>query len=240
MISIAAIDDSKNILDDYINNIPKWLSQNNIDGELVIATSSPNKFINAVENNLVNVCIIDINLKNDTNGMDLARQVRAINKSCEIIFVTACLEYIQEAFEVKAYGFIQKPRWDKLQNTLVDLSKEKQLNKRSCIDIKCGSQVFFIQIEDINYIEHLQTKTVIHTSDGDYHTYEGLEELVDRINDVRFKRCHRSIFINTFCVYCLDVKNKEFILKDKSRCSIGPKYFANFKTQEGWRQLLCL
>jgi len=240
MINIAVLDDESYLVKEYERHINLWIEKNELDGNLILATTSPDKFIDIVSSKLVNVFIIDINLRKSTNGMYIAKQIRKVNSACEIIFLTGCLEYIQQAFDVHAYQFIPKPGLDALKRTLITLSREKLMHRKKCIDIKCGSQVFFVPISEITYIEHLRNKTVVYTIDSEYSTYEGLENLVKRINDTRFKRCHRSIFININYLHCLDIKNKNLILKNGVSCSIGHKYCSSYKIQENWRDFLCL
>ena len=239
MINIAVLDDEPDLVKEYERHINLWIEKNEVNGNLVLSTTSPNKFIDTVSSKLVNVSIIDINLRKSTNGMQIAKQVRKVNSTCEIIFLTGCLEYIQQAFDVQAYQFIPKPGLDVLNKSLVALSRDKLMHRRKCIDIKCGSLIFFVPISEITHIEHLQNKTIVYTIDSEYSTYEGLENLLKRINDSSFKRCHRSIFINLNYLHCLDIKNKSLVLKNGVSCSIGSKYCSTYKIQESWRNFLC-
>ncbi|QNU67235.1 response regulator transcription factor [Ruminiclostridium herbifermentans] len=243
MINLAILDDELRVLGEYEKKFSKsWFEKNDVDGEILLVTSSPNEFISTVLKGLVNVCIIDVNLNSNTNGMSLAKHLRKLGYSCEIIFMTGCLEYIQQAFEVQAYNFIPKPGWSMLEKTLINLSKENKTTKRNIIDIKCNHEIFFIPIEDITHIERVQTKTNVYTQSNSsiYSTYEGLEQLVNRMNDSRFKRCHRSTFVNVEFVFSLDQKRKVLTLTNGEYCDIGPKYYDNFKTQQNWRNFLCL
>jgi two-component system response regulator AgrA len=239
MINIAVLDDEAYLVEEYANYINSWIERNEVDGNLVLATTSADEFLSIVSDRLVNVFIIDINLRKNTNGINVARQIRKLNDACEIIFLTGCLEYIQQAFDVHAYQFIAKPGLDILKRTLIALSKEAMMHRNKCIDIKCGSQVFFVPVSEITHIEHLKNKTVVHTTDSEYPSYEGLEGLLKRINDRRFKRCHRSIFINISYLHCLDIKNKNLILKNGVCCNIGPKYYNTYIMNKNWRNFLC-
>ncbi len=237
MINIAVLEDDPKIISDYEKNLPCILEKNNIEGELIIVTDSPDRFIDKVKKSIVNVCIIDINLRTNTTGMHIAELIREEGINCEIIFMTGHLEYMQQAFSVKAFNFITKPGWSALETTLIKISREQSKGLRSCIDIKCNSQIFFISINDIYYIERIQTKTYIYTKNDIYSTYEGLEELAARINDPRIKRCHRSIFVNIEYIHCLDMKSKILTLTNGVNCNIGPKYYNSLKD---WRDFLCL
>lgn len=243
MLSVAILEDNNKVLSDYQKLLPEWFDKSKIDGHIILATSDPKEFISVVSSNTVNVCIMDISLNCNVNGMYLAKQIRKAGSQCEIIFMTGCLEYIYQAFDVQAYKFIEKPGWSTLEKVLIKLSKDinnRSVNRRSYIDIKCNSEVFFIPLSDITYIERVKTKTNVYAKNCVYYTYEGLEELALRINDPRFKRCHRSIFVNIEYIYRLDQKRKILTLTTGSNCDIGPKYYSNFKSPESWREFLCL
>ncbi len=243
MLKIAIIDDEQKMLNEYNRRIEDIFENNGIEGEVIIATSDPKEFLTTVKSGLINVCIMDINLRSATNGMQLAKQIRKLENRCEIIFITGCFEFVRDAFEVQAYNFIYKPGWTNLEKTLNRLNKEftnRMLLKRNVIDIKCSYEVYFIAIEDIVYLERNGTKTSIFTKSSELQTYEGLEDIAKRINDKRIKQCHRSIFVNIEFISCFDQKNKKLILKTGVSCDIGPKFQENFKSQENWRNFLCL
>ncbi len=228
MLKIAVLDDEPEILTKYKNFVPTLFEKHKVDGDLVLATSDHNRLLEEIASNKVNVCILDINLTNSTNGMYIAQKIRQEGFEIEIIFVTGCLDFIRQAFDVRAYQFIYKPGWDELGNTLLKLAREKESNDQACVKVKCNSEIYFIPKSDINSVERLKSKTVIRSAKGEYSTYEGLEELVNRINDGRFKRCHRSVFVNTKKIYCIDLKKKIIKLQDGSSCDIGPKFFSEF------------
>lgn len=235
MINIAVLDDELKFIYDYENKIPEILKKNNIEGGLILATNSTSKFLDAVKSNKVNLCILDIDLKSNITGMNIANELRKEDYPCDIIFMTGHYEYIKEAFDVQAFNFIQKPGWDELERNILKLSNEDlKRNSKRTVGIKCGFDVIFINFDTILCIEHIGTKTTIHTTTGRYDTYEGLEDLINRISDKRFIRCHRSVFININYLQKIDIKNREIILTDGSQYKIGPKYYPLF---QAWREL---
>ncbi len=228
MLKIAVLDDDPLTLERYSINIPNWIDKHKLNGDLVLVTSSYFELMEEINNNKINVCVIDISLSDDVNGMHVAQKIRAGNYEIEIIFVTKCLDFIKQAFEVKAYQFIYKPGLEELETTLIKLAHEKEAQNQPYIKIKCNSDIYFIPIADINNIEREKSRTVVHSEKGDYVTWEGIEEIVNRINDARFKRCHRSIFVNSQKIYKIDLKHKNILLKNGTNCDIGPKYYADF------------
>ncbi len=249
MLYLAILDDDANILVEHETRISNLFKKHKIDGEIVIATRDYRKFVEVVQNNKVNVAIIDINLKDNINGMHIAKQIRENNRDIEIIFFSGCLNYSQLAYEVKAHWFIEKPNWTFLEITLVNLNKEMLKYKKSIICIECNTGdredygKSFIALNDIDYIDRVGNKTCIHidkdaTSVKDtYYTSEGLAELKDRIGDERFQQCHKSIIINTEKIEHINSKYTIITLHSGIECDIGPKFRNYFRE---WRPLsLC-
>ena len=55
--------------------------KHNIDATIGLATSNPNDFFSYIENNNIDVLILDVNLKAEISGCDVAEIVRKKNKS---------------------------------------------------------------------------------------------------------------------------------------------------------------
>lgn len=244
MLNFAILDDDKNTVDELINTILNLIEKNKIDGEIITATTDNNKFLKAVYDNKVNCCIIDINLMDKTNGMSIAEKIREVNQDVKIIFYTACVHFIQVAYEVQAYWFVYKPRLDTLETVLLRLNREikNQKQKVICIEVNSGEREsygqYFIPLKDIYYIECLNEKSYIHTvmyktGKCEYITYETLKSLTKRINDNNFHQCHKSIIVNTEKI--LNKSTKYLTLQDGSVCDIGPSFRGYFKD---WRPQL--
>ncbi|MCX8132102.1 MAG: LytTR family DNA-binding domain-containing protein [Clostridia bacterium] len=238
MLSIAILDDDENILNDYNKKISKWLKKNSIKGEIVISTNDPQVFLRELREKQVNVCIIDINLKSEVNGMYIAECIRKEGLPVEIIFSTGLLEYMPKAFDVRAYNFIAKPLNENLEKCLIklnqDLMERKTLYKK--IDVRFGSTVYYINIDDIVFIEHIGNKTVLHIKNRNIETYEGLEEIISRLDDKRFLQCHRSVYINIDFIESLNIKNKRLLMITGDTCEVGPKYYNIIKDKLEWSE----
>lgn len=57
---------------------------------------------------LYDLIFLDIEMPS-INGMEVAENLRKMQYSGEIIFLTGYMEYIQEAFKVRAFRYLQKP-----------------------------------------------------------------------------------------------------------------------------------
>lgn len=234
MLSIAILDDNEKLLEEYEQLIPALFKKNNIEGQIVIATSDYREFIREVRNQSVNVCIIDINLRSDVNGIYIAKRIRKEKLKTEIIFCTGMLEFMHDAFDVNAYHFVLKPISRNLEKCLVKLSKEIDERKKTngIIEIKSGSRIYYIPLGSISHICREGTKSIIYTKNHIIEVYESLESMLAQINDKRFIRCHRAIIINKEYLDYVDKKNKDIVLTNGFKCKLGMRYGSIFSQTE--------
>lgn len=230
MLSIAILDDNKKALADYNRLIPEWLKKNQIKGEIVVATSDYKEFLKEVKDQRVNLCILDINLHEEINGLYIAKYLRKEKIKTEIIFCTGMLDYISQAFDVGAYNFISKPLNNNLEKCLVRLSKEidERETVKSIIEIRYGSKIYYVPVDTITHFQRIGSKTIITTTGRDLETYDSLETFILRLNDNRFVQCHRSTIINKDFLDYVDIKTKSIRLTTGFQCEIGSKFYPIF------------
>lgn len=226
MLSIAILDDNIRLLEDYEQLIPAWFNKYNIKGRIIIATTDYKEFIRTVREQSVNVCIIDINLQSEVNGVYIAKCLRKEKIKAEIIFCTGMLEYMQQAFDVNAYHFITKPIGRNLEKCLVKLSKEiaERENSKNVVEIKSGFHVFYVPLDSISHICREGTKSIIYTSNRIIEVYDSLESLISQLKDMRFIRCHRAVIINKEYLDYIDKRNRRIFLTNGFKCKLGSTF----------------
>lgn len=240
MLSIAILDDNIRMLEEYEQLLPAWFLKNNIKGQIVSATTDYREFLREVCRGSVNVCIIDINLRSEVNGIYIAKYLRKENIRAEIIFCTGMLEFMQQAFDVNAYHFITKPVGSNLERCLVKLSREieeRESNKR-ILEIKTGSRIYYIPLDSITHVIREGTKTIIHTQNKVLEVYESLESISSRMNDNKFIKCHRAVIVNKDYVEYIDKKNRTVVLTNGFSCKLGTRNNAFFLPQRKEQQFL--
>lgn len=100
---IFAIDDEKIALDGLVGAIQKAAPAVEVMG-----FRSAEKALDACRELEPDVVFADIELR-DMNGVELARQMKALLPNINIIFTTGYTEYTVKAFEIHASGYILKP-----------------------------------------------------------------------------------------------------------------------------------
>ena len=93
MLNFALCDDNYSAIDKLSKMLNSILISNNLKGQITFTSSSPDKLLNFVKHNPVHVLLLDIDLKSTKSGIELAEQIRAIDKSVYIIFITGHFEF---------------------------------------------------------------------------------------------------------------------------------------------------
>lgn len=241
MLSIAILDDNLRLLEEYDQLIPLWLKRNDIQGGIVLSTSDYKEFLRRVRDQAVNVCIIDINLRSEVNGLYIAKCLRKEGLPVEIIFCTGLLEYMPQAFDVSAYNFIIKPAGRNLEKCLVKLNSEIEAREsgKKTLEIKFGTRIYYLPLDSITHIRREGSKTIINATNRILNVYESLESIAARLNDNRFLKCHRASIVNRDYIDYIDKKSKRLVLTNGYECELGSTFSVsnNIKNGSDWNEL---
>jgi len=228
MLSFVLCDDNKTILDRLNKMLESLFLTHNFDGEVTFCSTDPKSTLEYVKNNNVNVLLLDIDFKSDFSGLDLASEIRKVNRDAYIIFTSAHLEYILMAYKCKTFDFIPKPiTIERLEETFLriidDINCASAENKNHFIKINNRNTI--INQDSIRFIKKDRMKLVFCTDDKTYETYSSFNKISQELPS-NFIRCHKSYIANidkitnvssTHNTICFDNDNN-------IKCYIGPKY----------------
>ena len=87
----------------------------------VLAYRKPRELLEAAKENGCDIAFLDIHMRG-MDGVELARELKAVNPKMNIIFVTGFSDYTGEAMSLHASGYIMKPvNKEKVEQELADL-----------------------------------------------------------------------------------------------------------------------
>ena len=109
MLNFIICDDNLNILEKLSQMLEKIFIKNDYEAKIAFKSDKPEDILEYVRENKVDVAILDIELKTNKSGLDLANEIRKINKEIYLIFTTAHLEYVMLAYKYKTFDYIRKP-----------------------------------------------------------------------------------------------------------------------------------
>lgn len=225
MLNFVICDDNLNMLNKFSKILDSIFISDNIDATIACSTSNVEEILDFVSNNKTDVVMLDIQLKSNINGIELAEKIRELNKNCYIIFTTGHLEYSLVAYKVKTFDYLPKPiTYERLEETILRLVKD--MNGRPKRYIKIDNKNTMIDENEILYIKRDGMKLVFHTNSKDYDTYSSFNKIQDSLPD-NFIRCHKSYIANINKIVNVEpVSNTLFF--NNSQCEIGPKYKNSF------------
>lgn len=86
MLDFVLCDDNFNVLSKLEKMLESIFIEKNLDARIALSTTAPEELINYIRNNKVNVIILDIDLKSNVSGLDLANIIRKKDKKCLYYF----------------------------------------------------------------------------------------------------------------------------------------------------------
>lgn len=156
--------------------------------------------LSAIEHgNTFDAVLLDIFLT-DTNGIDVARSLRTINDSIDLVFLTSSTDYAVESYTAEACDYVIKPVF---QNTLFrTLDKlvarvEKESYQGIVIRSVEGNLVKVVW-KRLMYLEAMKHNVVFYHADGtSTKTRLPFASFVEKLsNQESFVQTHRSFIIN--------------------------------------------
>ena len=167
-----------------------------------------------IESNLPDIILMDINLKGDLDGVEIATLIQKSYK-IPIIFLTANSDEVNfnRAKATNPYGFIAKP-FKKLdlqrtiELTIIRIQEEHALENHlevtpdepfilsDCIFVRSHDKMVKVNITDILYIEAERNYCKIHCKDKEHLLVLTLKDIEEKLSSQHFLRIHRSFIVN--------------------------------------------
>lgn len=224
MLNFVVCDDNTIILNKLSKMLESIFITNEFDAKVVYEGNDATQIMKYIHYHPVDVIILDINFKSDITGLDIAKELRKINKNAYIIFTTGHLEYVMMAYKVKTFDYLPKPiTIERLEETIDRLFVDMKSNSKKYIRI--GNKNTIINEDDICYIKRDGMKLVFATADKNYEAYTSFNKLQSCLPE-NFVRCHKSYIANVNKISHIN-NNSIISFENNMSCLIGPKYKDN-------------
>ena len=196
MLNFVLCDDNENVLNKFSKMLDLIFVNNDLDGKVSFVTSNPKEVLEYAKNNQVDVLILDIDLKSEISGIDIANKIRNINKKVYLIFATAHLEYLMLAYKCKTFDYLPKPiSLENLESTVLRLFNDINENQSDKQFIKIHNRNTIIRADSICYIEKDNMKLIFKSKDANYSVYSSFNKIQTELPS-SFIRCHKSYIVN--------------------------------------------
>lgn len=162
--------------------------------------------------------VLDVQMP-ELDGFEVVRRV-GIDEMPPVLFVTAYDEYAVDAFDVHAVDYVLKPvdperfhqaydravdrvwgpaaglrgRVEAVLAALEESEREPEFVER--LAIKDTERIFFVEVDDIDWIEAAGNYVKLHVADRAYLRRDTLTGLAERLDPTAFLRVGRSAIVN--------------------------------------------
>lgn len=193
-------------------------------------TNFNNSFLKLIKDGSPKIYILDIEMKDDVSGIDIARKIRNNDWESIIIFITSHNELGYQALkaQIMLLDFISK--YDDYERNLELVIKKaiSMINSQKTMTFNSDGISYVIHLNDILYVvkDTIDRKCIIKTTYTEIEVNRSLNYFVDNL-DKRFYMSHRSCIVNTERIDKVDWKNNiiyfnngdsiDLISRDKKR-----------------------
>jgi DNA-binding LytR/AlgR family response regulator len=152
------------------------------------------------------------------NGIEIARRIREVDANVGIVFLTSVLNYVFEAYEVRANNYLIKPlRYPRFLKEVEQVRTKREQN-RFFIETN-DNGVYKIYTKSIRYIETEERNTRIHTETDSILSYKRMKEHGQILFEPHFVRCHSGFIINL--LYFEKLEQNDIILLSGERIPVS-------------------
>lgn len=228
MINIAICDDDIEELKTISTFVSKDIEELNISFKITVFNEGQDliEHMSSAKENF-DIIFLDIYMK-ASQGIDIAREIREFDKKCKIIFITSSHEHAIDSYEVRALYYILKPISEEKLSAAIKIAIEEldKENKHIVIINKKGS--YKICYKDILYAESKARLVNIYLKSQEVITfYSKLEDFLQKLQDERFLKSHKSFIVNMD--YISKVEDKYIFINNYTKIPISSANLVKIK-----------
>ncbi|MDR1702106.1 MAG: LytTR family DNA-binding domain-containing protein [Sporomusaceae bacterium] len=193
MYQVAICEDEK-IFSEMLEKMCRDIfSDLDIEYHLEIFDSGAN-FLASFKEKQYDLILLDI-IMPEIKGIDLARQIRTHDHNATIIFITSHQDYALEGYDVNARHYLLKPPDKSVLERLIRTDYYDKFQVRFLI-FKSGSQNLRVPLKDIICLETVGRRVAVTLPDRIVYFPGKLSELLAKLPQTEFIRCHQAFAIN--------------------------------------------
>lgn len=189
---ILICDDEAKCVNELRIHVEEYMKNHFIQYE-IDAVTSPNDILEG--NKSYDLIFLDIQMP-EADGISVAKEFRACNSKAVIFFVTSYNKYQDEAMDLQAFRFFEKPFDITRLYSSLDKAMEYINNSYIEVFIYKGNGCKRILIDDIIYVKRENRRNTIYTKEGELVVREFIDEWVDRLPNTFFYLVHKSFYVN--------------------------------------------
>lgn len=221
-MKILICDDEQQYVDELKIHIENFMQSRVAD--FTIDTANNPQAV-ADSNEIYQLAFLDIQM-NELNGISLAKNLKERNNKIVIFFVTSYNDYQDEAMDLRAFRFFEKPfNADRLYS---GLEKAMEYIDESYVDfyVWTDNEHKKILVDDVIYVERGNRQVTLVTTQGNFTTRESFDEWCAILQNSFFYRVHKSFIVNLH--YVTGYKYSELYIQKNIRIPIASRRQTDF------------
>jgi DNA-binding LytR/AlgR family response regulator len=195
-MNILICDDNERVAHDIANRLRSHAEASHVPAKIAVVTQPA-----ALEDGFLaqfDLAFLDIDM-GDSNGVEIARRIRAARNDSILVFVTNYIEYAPSGYEVQAFRYLLKSELDAKLLPVFDLAIDAFAKKHRVVSITIAAENIDVPIQNILYFESDQRTLVMHLLNSNrpvYRFYGNITKLSEELEVLGFLRIHKSYLVN--------------------------------------------
>lgn len=215
MLIIGMIDDEQTSLEMAKGAFKAFFNASKVDVDIK-AFSSPRIFLDSLNDTNYDLICSDI-IMQEMDGIQLATEIRRINKTVPLIFISSNETNVFSCFSFNPIGFIRKTNFFiDTQNTMKHFIDDVYPNRRIThnLEVKSHGETRIISIDKLMYIEGNHNYQAFHILDEKepIEVRKLISDLEQELSPYGFIRVHKGFLVNYN--YIFKFTNDHVILKN--------------------------
>lgn len=224
-MKILICDDEQQYIDKLHIHIEEFMKCHCINYEIDTA----NDPLEITKNDTIyQLAFLDIEMSeiSEINGISLAKILKERNSKIVVFFVTSYNNYQDDAMDIRAFRFFEKPY--NIDRLYTGLEKAMEYIDEIYVDfyIYSNNEQKKILIDDVIYVERSNRQVTLVTTHGNYTTRESFDFWCNTLHNSFFFRVHKSFIVNLH--YVTSYKYSELVIQNKISIPIASKRQADF------------
>ena len=195
MIRIAVIEDTPADCEKLLGFFDKFSNENGVKFNIK-TFSNGRAFLFELRAGLYDLVMMDVDLKDSSNGVDVAVEMRKIDSSVTLIFTTNLAQYAIEGYKVSAVDYIVKPiAYFDFCARMDGVFKRIEENNEKKVSLLCDRKTIVLAPKDIYYVEVMNHVVIYHAKTGVWKTRGSLKTVSEELGS-SFSFCNNCFLVN--------------------------------------------
>lgn len=176
----------------------------------------------------IDIIFLDIMMPG-LDGITVAKKLRDMNYSGEIVFFTGTIDYAVNGYDYEALAYLIKGKTssERFSEVLRHFLLRKGERSGAVIILRCAGETRVINLSSIRYFEVFKRLTTVYYGDSTFSFYSPLAKLSEELEGKNFIRIHRAYLVNS--EYIAKKTMREVTLRDGTVLPAGRNYIKKIK-----------